>query len=209
MKKKIVVLSLLVSLLCFVFASCGGQKAVNNVEILTGLKYTYQLNETPDFSGVQAKVSYNDGSFVVVGADKLEFGALDTSKAGTKNLTIAYGEFSISVKVSVSGGAGGGDDAPVLESITYFDGLEDSYLIGSDVDLSSVRISALYSDGQVQYVTADKLTFVDRADTTSAGTKTITVEYEGKITTISYRVYVVAELKVSAAASDKKMDIFL
>ena len=208
MKKKIVVLSLLAALLCFVFASCGGQKAVNNVEILTGLKYTYQLNETPDFSGVQAKISYNDGSFVVVGADKLEFGALDTSTAGTKNLTIAYGDYTISIKVSVSGGgSGGGDDAPVLESIAYFDGLEESYLIGSDVDLSSVRISALYSDGQVQYVTADKLTFVDRADTTSVGAKTITVEYGGKRTTINYSVYVVAELKVSAAASDKKISL--
>ena len=202
MKKTLLAIITFTLLLCLILSSCG-QKAISRLEVVTGLDYTYDLNETPDFSAVQVKVAYNDGSFTVVGSDKLTFSGLDTATAGTKNLIITYEGFSITVKVTVAGGgSAGGDPDPVLQSISYLDGVADAYLVGDTVDLSAVRVSALYDNGQVKYIGASDLEFLSSADTATAGEKTVTVAYGEKTTAIHYTVYAVTSLSVSAATSD-------
>ncbi len=209
MKKKILIVALFAMLLCLVLASCG-QKAVNKLEIVTGLSNSYTLNETPDFSEVQAKVSYNDGTFTVVGADQLTFGELDTSTTGTKDLTITYGTFSITVKVSVTsggnGGASGDGPAAVLESIAYFDGLENFYLVGDTVDTSKLRIIATYSNGQSAYVSAGSLDIQGTFDTATTGNKSVTVSYQGKTATVTVKVLSVTDISIISSSVVQKIN---
>ena len=111
MKKRIIILAVLMLVLSLAFVACR-QKAIKNLEIVDGLERTCNVGDTLDFSNVKIKVIYNDGSSVEVGASDVEFGNLDTSTPGEKDLTITYNEFSITVKITVkaveiSGGAGG------------------------------------------------------------------------------------------------------
>ena len=88
--------------MCLSLVACG-DKAITKLTIDEGLSYTYALNSTPDFSAVKATVTYNDDTTVSVTAEDLEFSTIDTTTAGTKQLTITYQDFSITVDVTVEG----------------------------------------------------------------------------------------------------------
>ena len=119
MKKRIIILAVLMLVLSLAFVACR-QKAIKNLEIVDGLERTCNVGDTLDFSNVKIKVIYNDGSSVEVGASDVEFGSLDTSTPGEKDLTITYNEFPITVKITVKaveisggeGGEGGEDNKP-------------------------------------------------------------------------------------------------
>ena len=98
MKKIFITILLVIS--SFVLASCG-QKAVEKIEVESGLTYTYTVGDTPDFKDVKVKVIYNDGNSAVVGYSELKFSNIDTSSAGTKDLVISYQEVSITVKITL------------------------------------------------------------------------------------------------------------
>ncbi|MBQ8321060.1 MAG: bacterial Ig-like domain-containing protein [Clostridia bacterium] len=112
MNKKLTISILLALLLTLLFTACQGQKAVSGIEITGGLISEYSLNDTPDFSKVQAKVTYNDGTAKNVGFSDLTFGAIDTTTVGTKQLTITYEGFILNVAITVKGNSldSGADD---------------------------------------------------------------------------------------------------
>ena len=123
MKRRILFLTVLTLVLALILPSCG-QKSVERLEIAGGLEYVYEVGATPDFSGVTVNVIYNDGTSIVVGADQLTFGQLDTSVAGQKDLTISYGdEKTITVKVTVkaagSGNEGGDNEDDENDGVGY------------------------------------------------------------------------------------------
>ena len=111
MNRKSFLLILLALTMCLSFVSCG-DKEITKLTIDEGLAYTYDLNATPDFSGVKATVTYNDDTTVTVTAEDLTFGKIDTTKAGKQNLTITYNGFTITVEVTVKGASlpSGGDN---------------------------------------------------------------------------------------------------
>jgi len=74
-------------------SSCKGDKAVADLIITSGLKQEYMLGEQPDFSGVTARVVFNDSTTLDVTADDLVFGDFDTSMPGNKSLEIKYNEY--------------------------------------------------------------------------------------------------------------------
>lgn len=102
MNRKSFLLILLALVMCLSLVACG-DKAITKLTIDEGLSYTYALNSTPDFSAVKATVTYNDDTTVSVTAEDLEFSTIDTTTAGTKQLTITYQDFSITVDVTVEG----------------------------------------------------------------------------------------------------------
>lgn len=103
MKKRLLILTLALVLVCLALASCGGDKKIDKLTLTGGLKYKYELNETPDFSKVTATVTYNDGTTEDLTAEKLTFGTVDTTTAGKKNLTITYQDYTLTIEVEVLG----------------------------------------------------------------------------------------------------------
>lgn len=103
MKRKILLISVALLLLCAMLASCGGDKEIEKLSLTGGLSYKYELNQTPDFSKVTATVTYNDGTTKDLTAADLTFGAVDTTTAGKKQLTISYEGFEITVEIEVEG----------------------------------------------------------------------------------------------------------
>ena len=96
-------------MLCMMLPSCGN-KQVEKLTVTEGLATQYELNSTPDFSKVKATVTFNDGTTKEVDATSLTFGSLDTKTPGKKDLTVSYGDFTITVEVEVKGATIGGGD---------------------------------------------------------------------------------------------------
>ena len=194
MKKKILLSVVLVFTLIFSLFACNlkGDKEVVDLKVLSGLKTEYELNETPDFSGVRVQVIYNDETTKEVGADELTFSKLDTSLVGDKKLTITFGSKSIEVNVKVKGRS---IDTVVLTGIEYQSGLPESiYETSQPLDLTSLTIIAHYSDGTKGVVERNKITTnVSELDFSTAGKKTVVIKYQDK--TCEY-VIEVLEVKI-------------
>lgn len=103
MKKRLLILTLALLLVCLALASCGGDKKIERLTLTGGLKYKYELNETPDFSKVTATVTYNDGTSEELTGDKLTFSTLDTATVGKKQLTVTYQDYTLTIEVEVLG----------------------------------------------------------------------------------------------------------
>jgi ribosome-binding ATPase YchF (GTP1/OBG family) len=89
MKKRLLVILVLMLALTIGLVSCGDSgKKVSALTIVQGsiAKTEFEIGDTPDFSGIEAVVSYDDGTTEKVGADKLTVGAVDTSTAGEKEV---------------------------------------------------------------------------------------------------------------------------
>ena len=101
MKKRVFAIIMTLLIVTVFATSCTGDKAIDGITVIEGLKTEYKLNETPDFSSLKVRVSYNDGTSVELGAADLEISSLDTSVKGDKILTISYEGYSLSVAISV------------------------------------------------------------------------------------------------------------
>lgn len=172
---------LLVIAMMLGLASCGDDgKKISALTVTDGSIITeYTVGDTPDFSGIKAVVSYDDGTAETVTADKLTVGTVDTSTAGKKELSVKYDGFETKVEITVK-------PAPVpvtLSSISIVSGtvLTELY-IGEVLDTASIQVEALYSDGTKKFVVSSALT-IGSIDTSSVGDKTLTVSYtDGGIT---------------------------
>ena len=184
--KKLLIPFVLIFALCLSLASCG-QKAISSLEIIEGFKYSYELNETPDLSGIQVQVKYNDGTFTIVGEKDLTITGLDTSTPGQKSVTVSYNGFEVTAKVTVAGSAIGGTAEAKLTEIAYADGLPEKLIVGDALDTSSVIVIAKYDDGTSKTVSSSDLTF-SAVDTATAGEKQITITYKDKSATATVNV---------------------
>lgn len=101
MKRRILAITALLLVACMLLASCGGEATLEKLTITGGLKQTYELNEVTDFSKITATATYSDGTTKSLTAADLQIGTIDTTTAGTKKLTITYGEISIDVDIVV------------------------------------------------------------------------------------------------------------
>ena len=202
MKKLLSISLLLVLTATLLLTGCiRGQKAVQSIEIIEGFKYQYELNETPDFSNVKARIIYNDGTSKDVTASDLEFGKLDTSVAGKKSVTVSYGDFSTSFSVEVKAKA---IESIVRElvSIEYYSGLPKVIYVNDTFYYEPLVIKANYSDN-----TSSTIKLSDNAnikhseiDTSKAGTQQLTFTYMGKTATVDVVIseVVLTEIEVDA-----------
>jgi hypothetical protein len=195
--KKLLIPFVLIFALCLSLASCG-QKAISTLEIIEGFKYSYELNETPDLSGIKVQVKYNDGTFTIVEEKDITVTGLDTSTPGQKTVTISYNGFEITAKVTVAGGSIGGTEEAKLTEIAYADGLPEKLIVGNTLDTSAVTVIAKYDDGTTKTVSATELTF-SSVDTATAGEKQITITYGDKTATATVNVLGVKSLTLITA----------
>jgi len=101
MKRKLLIISVALLLICALLASCSGDKEIEKLSLTGGMSYKCTQNQTPDFSKVTATATYNDGSTKDLTAADLTFSTIDTTTVGKKQLTITYEGFSITVEIEV------------------------------------------------------------------------------------------------------------
>ena len=200
MKKKILVLILAILAVTLCLAACdmGPAKdntttaaSVTSIAVIAGTVPTeVEVGQTPDFSGIKVKVSYDDNTSKEVGYSDVTISALDTSSAGLKTVTVTYGEKDTAFSVNVI------EKEAVLESIKIVAGsVASSVKRGKTYDTSSLQVEGVYSNGATRGLPIAEVT-VSGIDTSTAGDKTLTVTYQGKTATKTVTVIDITGMSV-------------
>lgn len=140
-------------------------------------KLTYFVGQEPDLRGLTLTAAYDSGEHEVIEAG---FSAeLDSSKAGTQIVTVRYLGETTTYTVTVV--------EPELSSIELVQYPTAELRAGDQLDTSAVVLRARYNDGS----TVDGIRSGFSCEPTvfqSAGTKTVTVRYQGKSASFSVLV---------------------
>ncbi len=137
----------------------------------------YFVGQTLNTDGLKVVATYNNGTTAEITEYAVDTTVLDV--AGTKTVTVTYAGQTASFDVTVK--------AVELTSIEFTAPNKTVYNLNEELDLDGMLVKAIYSDGTSADVTA-KATV--NADLTTAGTKTVTVTYEGH--SASFEIEVVA-----------------
>ncbi len=142
-----------------------------------GAKTTYEIGESLDVTGLTITVKKSDESEETVDVTADMISGFDSSEAGTKTLTVTYEGFTDTFDVEIVD-----NTPPTPAEITGItvntDGAKTTYEIGESLDVTGLTITVKKSDDTEETVdvTADMISGFDSSE---AGTKTLTVTYEG------------------------------
>lgn len=197
MKRKIFVSILLILAAMLALSSCFdsiANKKVDSIQIISGAPTEVEVGKTPDFSALKAKITYNDGTTKEVGYADVEISAIDTSKAGKVEYTISYDGGSTKVTITVKSAAAQGPTITeaTLESLSLVGGtIRTEFVVGGDFQTHALKVTAHFSDGTTQTITADKLT-IQNIDPDTVGEQTLVITYKGK--TLNVAINVIAKV---------------
>lgn len=188
-------------------------KKVTGIQILSGAPSEVTVGETPDFSNLKAKVTYNDGETKEVGYADVTISAIDTSKVGKVEYSITYGGYSAKVTITVKAKDAQGPTITeaTLDSISLVPGcIPTEFVVGADFNITSLQIIAHFSDGTTQTISADKLTISDdEVDPDTVGDQTLTVSYKGKTLNIPIKVIAKVPVRISLNATEFASEILI
>lgn len=154
-------------------------------------KQTYFVGQELDLLGLTLTATYDSGE-----QETIESGfdaTFDSSKAGTQMVTVQYMEKTTDFQVVVV--------EPEVSSIELVQYPTAELRAGDQLDMSKVVIRAKYNNGSV----VDGIQSGFSCEPTvfqSAGTKTVTVEYQGKSTSFSVSVMAVPTYTIRLCASN-------
>ena len=174
MKKRLFIPIILILTLVLSLASCTSKK-IQGIEIKSGAPTEVLVGETPDFSGIQIIVHYNDLSTKEVGFDDVTISSVDTSKPGRVEYTITYEGVSVNASLEVKVSAVN-PSAPTLKSLTYRSGLKNSIYKGDVFDTSALTLTATYSDDSTKIVSAKDLK-LSEIDSNKVGEQILKISY--------------------------------
>ena len=141
-------------------------------------KTEYWIGESLDTTGLTLTATYSDGSIQVI-TEGFLCSALEGAAAGTVTVTVTYEEQTATFPLTVK--------APYLAELaigTLPDKI--SYSIGENLSTAGLTLIATYSDGSSKSVAEGYTT--SGFDSSEAGTRTVTVTYEGKTATFTVTV---------------------
>ncbi|MEE0957269.1 MAG: bacterial Ig-like domain-containing protein [Ruminococcus sp.] len=132
-------------------------------------KLSYFTGEAFDSTGLVVSVVYENGDKEEV--TRYTLSGYDSSTAGTKTITVTYGDLTATFDVEVE------EKPPVLTSIAIIKQPDKmNYYVGDAFDGTGLAVYAVYDNGSSKEITDYTLSGYDSSTT---GKKTITVSYEG------------------------------
>ncbi len=154
-------------------------------------KLQYMQYEAFDKSGLKAVAVYNDGSTKEITDYTL---AASTAESGVQTVTVAYAGFVQTFEINVT--------MKYIESIRITAPTKLIYYIGQSLDTTGLEVIVTYNDGSETPVLGYTLSGFDSA---TAGTKTVTVSYEGF--TKTFEVAVITKTAVETGGTIKVGDV--
>lgn len=153
---------------------------VTSVSLEPGMKTTYYQGQALDVTGGKIKATYNNGKTELVDVELYMLKSKSTSQAKTYTTQIITdfedenGDFfTISFSYTV-----------IARTITLTTPFKLVYVVGEELDVAGGQITITYGDetpDEVINITAD---MVKTFNTTSAGSKTLKIEYDGISTSL-------------------------
>lgn len=160
--------------------------ALDRIEIEGPKKTEYIQGEDLDLSGLVVYAVYSDGSRETIPADKYEVSGYEPNAVGPQTITVTYNGVKTTFEVTVKAVQG----QKTLEKIELSGNVKSTYTQGDKLlDLSSLVVTAVYSDGSKETVPAGNYT-ASGYDLNKAGKQTVTITYGGK--TASFEITVEA-----------------
>ena len=156
--------------------------ALSSIEVFSG-DVDYTEGDVIDYSKIILKAVYGDNSegFINLTTKGVTYNQIDTSIVGEKTLTIEYQGKTTSLTINVKAKA-------VLDSVEFFS-VKNSYALNEEVDYASIILKLKYSNDTENFINLSTQGVVyNEIDTTVAGEKTLTVEYQGKIAEIVIKI---------------------
>ncbi len=176
------------------------EKVLVNLEFVTQpFKIEYQVGDTFISRGAYIKATYEDTTYENV-ADDCTY-TVDLSSVGLKTVTASYRDMSCTFQVNVN---------PVKEvkDITIAAlPTKTTYQVGESFNPAGMNITATYYDYEFTVEVTPDCTF--DVDTSSAGTKPVTVHYRDKTATFDITVEKSPEPEPEKPAFDMKILIYV
>ena len=174
------ILTLCLMLSGLAFAACGGDEILE-ISNVTGFNQSVQVGVEYDTSEISITIKYKSGKTEVVDNSKLTFSTLDTSTAGTKQLTVTYKDFSINVNVLVY------ENDEIVE-ITQVSGVKQTVHLGDEYDYSTITATVTYQSGRTETIQSSALSF-SGLNTSVSGNQTLVISYQEFTYEVNVLVY--------------------
>ncbi len=160
-------------------------KSLTNITVTPPTKTAYIEGETLDTTGMTVTAVYDNNTSETI-TNGFTLTGYDTNKIGTQTITVSYEGKTATFTVTVS--------AKTLTDITVTPPTDTDYFIGEELDTTDMVVTAVYNNGTSEVI-ADTDYEVTGFDSTTAGTKTVTVTYNGKSKTFEVTVREKPELQ--------------
>lgn len=186
----------------YIYVTTEPNPAIDYITADGLIKNTYEVGDQVDLTGLTVTAYFNNGTSAVLDSSEYTVTGFDSSTTGNKNLTITYKdsyntEKTTTVAYKVS--------AASLTGIALSGSYKKTFEYGNELDTTGLVVTASYSNGTSENVTA-LVTFSGYSATT-LGEQTITVSYtEGATKTATYKVTVVDYLDYIEVTGNKKTD---
>ena len=136
------------------------------------IKTEYGIGEKLDLTGLVVTARYSDGHEVII-TEGFEVTGFDSEKIGKKEVIVSYLGKTAVFEVNIT--------KATMTSITAEGLSKTEYFIGEDLVLDGLVITVHYSDGTSREIRDYEVSGFDSA---TAGTKIVTISYQGMSTTL-------------------------
>jgi uncharacterized repeat protein (TIGR02543 family) len=146
-------------------------------------KNLYKTGETLDLDGLVVKATFSDGEERTVEHSALHITGFNSATAGDKTVTVTYGGESDTFTVTV---------IAVTKLIIETEPTKTLYKTGETLDLDGLVVKATWGDDSTDKYITEAVTItianITGFNSTTAGTKTLTINFGGKSTTFTVTV---------------------
>ena len=171
------------------------KKEATKIELVTlPDKVEYIRGQKLDPDGARIKVTYNDGDTKLIDVTEKMCSGFDSSSLGQKTVTITYENKTVSFTVNVV--------ERILTLITTDGAIKTEYIEGQPLDISNLKVIALYNDGTSEVIDAS-MDMISGYDANVIGKQIITVTYKGKTTTFEINVKAKSVTKIEVTSPNK------
>lgn len=171
------------------------KKEATKIELVTlPNKVEYIRGQKLDLEGARIKVIYNDGDTKLIDVTEKMCNGFDSSSLGQKTITITYENKTVSFTVNIV--------ERILTLITTDGAIKTEYIEGQSLDISNLKVIALYNDGTSEVIDAS-MDMISGYDANIIGKQTITVTYKGKTTTFEVNVKAKSVTKIEVTPPNK------
>ena len=161
-------------------------------------KTKYYVGEEFDQTGLTLTATYNNGKTEVVSTG-ITCTGFSSAAAGAKTITATYGGKSTTFSVDI--------EAVKLVSIAVkTNPTKISYYVGESLDSTGLTLTGTYNNGKTETITTGYT--CSALDSTTAGSKTITVSYQGLTTTFNVTVVAVNLVSIAVKTMPNKTSYF-
>lgn len=156
------------------------EPTLNRIEVTVPTKTEYQVGEELNLEGMKVTAYYSDGSTKELKEEDYTVDGFDASTVGNVTITVKYGEQTGSFEVTIV------KKNPILNGISLTAPSKAEYTVGEDLDLTGMKVTAIYDDATEKEVTDEAE--VTGFDSTKAGEVIVNVTYGGFSQTFTVHV---------------------